>query len=351
MSWIFDLSTVVDKFLSEFNFEGRANDIQEVEQRFDTLGEHIKHLYAIPIRAWFLENTLWDEIYRTHYPALALEKFLEIYLGGTEPKTGNIQVHKYIDHWVHQNPDEAIELFKEHISGARPPAQIQECYREEIFPHINDEGIFIKAALTVNQYASVNSKYGIRNLTKIFTNRIFSDFIESSDDITKSASQKVDIVIENEDKFPNTLISVKSFAEDNNEINLGSFPPKLLFSGIVDNLPSERTDLGSGTRFSSYINRLSDAKIAMFKQRVKDFVEIIYNDLHLVMLYRNQSTQSIDIEVVDNSHFISTITNIVSDPDKISDYECRVEANAIRFNKNAFKREHPEVIKNIHIAF
>src|SRR5690625_7821865 len=115
MSWIFDLSTVVDKFLSEFNFEGRANDIQEVEQRFDTLGEHIKHLYAIPIRAWFLENTLWDEIYRTHYPALALEKFLEIYLGGTEPKTGNIQVHKYIDHWVHQNPDEAIELFKEHI--------------------------------------------------------------------------------------------------------------------------------------------------------------------------------------------------------------------------------------------
>lgn len=347
MSWIFDLSTVLEKFMSEFDHHGVAKDIEDVEKRLETIERNIKHEYAIPIKAWFLENTLWDEIYKEHYPAMALEKFLQILLGGRKPSTVNIQLHTYINKWVHQHPDLSINVFRRHILGGRPPSIIKDFFETNIIPNTRNNGIFLMAADNVLTNSANNGKYGIRKLTKLFTDEIFNDFNKSAIDISQSASQKVDIVIRDENNFPNLLLSVKSFAEDNPEVNLGSFPPKLLFSGIIDTIPSERTDLGSGSKFSKFIYQLEKEQITMFTERVRKFAKIIYHDLHLLMIIRDKHNQRITFEVVENECFINTIISIVSNPDKILEYNCRVEGNAIRFSRNAFESENPENIKKI----
>jgi hypothetical protein len=341
MSGLFELSSSIKSFIEIKGQSGLVLDTpNSIANRFQLLQQSIveRDKYVAPIRAWLLENTLWYPIYREQYAGLALEHFLMHLLGAERipEQLSNVQTLKYINNWSIANNSEftrIVNMFINNLPNSPKKTAVIDFIDANPLPVVFHDIINI-----------LGKHQKVPELILLCLKSIFPRYSDNIlNQIITSASKKVDLTVRDDNNI-RLMISVKSLVEDNKEINLGSFPPRMIFGDIVQAIPAERSELGSGRLFRQYIANLTSQQRDLYIDRINNVTSLIFNDIVPVIVKRDLNRQKLTISVVDTETLSEVITNILTNPEHISNHACRIEGNAIRMSRDTFN-EYSQVIE------
>ena len=157
-----------------------------------------------------------------------------------------------------------------------------------------------------------------------------NDFLQN---VRRAALEKTDLY------FPETKlrISLKSLVPDNNEINAGSFPPRLLFAGFLKTIPEERKGMGSRTRLLQIFKQLQEKGAWQeFVERFKYMLDAIYDDIHLVVIERYPLPRpKLIIYLISSDKFRSLLKELVDEgPESLTRVLYRFELHSMRLVKS-----------------
>jgi hypothetical protein len=173
-----------------------------------------------------------------------------------------------------------------------------------------------------------------------------SDFARG---VKRAMLEKTDIF------FPGTGLrcSLKSIIPDNNEINVGSFPQRLLFGNILDVVPDERKGLGSPKRLRGVFEEIQrKGKQDVFTKRFEYMVDAIFDDIHFIIIERYpEPDPKIVVYLVDSENFRNLLKErIVKGPEKLLEVWYRYELHSLRLRKEPIIEKGTKIEINLREA-
>ena len=156
------------------------------------------------------------------------------------------------------------------------------------------------------------------------------DLDEFIDGVRRTALEKTDLYFQGS----NLKLSLKSLIPENEEINVGSFPERLLFVGFLETIPSERTELGSPQGLLRIFGVLRQNRLwEAFVDRFNYMVDAIFNDAHYVVIERDPAPR-VTVYVVKSGDFKDLLKSAASEgPDKLVEVWYRLELHSMRLRK------------------
>lgn len=149
--------------------------------------------------------------------------------------------------------------------------------------------------------------------------------------VERAALEKTDLY------FPTGLrLSLKSLLPDNPELNVGSFPNRLLFVGFLGTVPDERKGMGSSKRLLSIFDRFkSENKWGLFLRRFDYMVDAIFDEIHFLIIERDSKPPQLVIYTVESSSFRNLLKGKAeAGPEELTSVLYRFELHALRLKKN-----------------
>lgn len=158
------------------------------------------------------------------------------------------------------------------------------------------------------------------------------DLRDFAQTVRRAALEKTDLY------FPQTglKISLKSLIPRNEELNVGSFQPRLLFAGLLPTIPEERKGMGSAKRLLVLFNQLrSEGKWSVFLERFKYMVDAIFDNIHFLVLERYPSpSPKLVVYIIESEKFRSLLKEKAeAGPEELTSIFYRFELHAMRLKK------------------
>ena len=153
------------------------------------------------------------------------------------------------------------------------------------------------------------------------------EFIEG---VQRAALEKTDLYFHGS----NLRLSLKSLIPENEEINVGSFPERLLFVGFLKTIPSERVELGSPQGLLKIFEELRQNRLwGVFVDRFNYMVDAVFNDVHCVVIEREPKPR-ITVYVIKSGDFKDLLKSAAAaGPEKLVKVWYRLELHAMRLRK------------------
>ena len=156
------------------------------------------------------------------------------------------------------------------------------------------------------------------------------DFINN---VSRAALEKTDLY------FPDSplRLSLKSLIPENRELNVGSFPPRLLFAGFLDTIPEERKGMGSASRLIEVFKHLQDGgNWDSFKERFKYMVDAVYDDIHFIVIIRYpMPNPKLVIYLIKSDDFRNLLKSKIDEgPEALTEVLYRFELHSMRLRRD-----------------
>lgn len=141
--------------------------------------------------------------------------------------------------------------------------------------------------------------------------------------VSRNRLEKVDV------RLGDLLLSVKTLVPENLELNAGSFSAEALFSGFIEPVPQERTELGSKSALKSKFEKIElDGKWRELAERFQTMVESIFVTDWVIAV---KGGRYLDVHTLDGEAFRKLLIDHVSKgPSEAVKLLNRFEAHALR---------------------
>lgn len=163
-----------------------------------------------------------------------------------------------------------------------------------------------------------------------FVRRNLPDVEDFERGVKRAALEKPDLY------FPHTglRLSLKSLIPNNQEVNVGSFPQRLLFAGLLPTVPNERKGLGSSERLLKVFKEIQGKNLwGVFSERFKYMVDAIFNGVHYLIIERDP-TPMIRVYIIKSEDFKGLLkTAVDGGPEELVKVWYRYELHALRLKK------------------
>ena len=149
--------------------------------------------------------------------------------------------------------------------------------------------------------------------------------------VRRAALEKTDLYFPPPSKL---RFSLKSLVPENPEINIGSFPQRLLFMGFLKVVPNERKGLGSAKRLRAVLEDIERRGLwDAFVKRFSYMVDAIFNGVHLLVVERDPSPR-ITIYLVESPSFRNLLKSAAREgPSRLTEVVYRYELHSLRVKK------------------
>lgn len=149
--------------------------------------------------------------------------------------------------------------------------------------------------------------------------------------VKRAALEKPDLY------FPRTglRLSLKSLIPENQEVNVGSFPQRLLFAGLLTTIPNERKGLGSPERLLKVFKEIQERNLwNVFTERFKYMVDAIFNNVHYLIVERDPAPE-IRVYIIKSDDFKGLLkAALESGPQDLVKVWYRYELHSLRLKKD-----------------
>jgi len=141
--------------------------------------------------------------------------------------------------------------------------------------------------------------------------------------VSRNRLEKLDV------RLGTVLLSVKTLIPENLELNAGSFSAEALFSGFIDPVPNERTDLGSKSALREKFNKI--AREGKWPNFLKQFETMVENIFLTDWIFAIKGGRYLDIYTLEGKEFRKLLIDFMSKgPDAATGLLNRFEAHALR---------------------
>jgi len=157
----------------------------------------------------------------------------------------------------------------------------------------------------------------------------YNDFVQT---VRRAALEKTDLYF----RETGLRLSLKSLIPQNQELNVGSFQPRLLFAGFLKVIPEERKGMGSARRLLILFNQIKEeGKWELFLERFKYMVDAIFDNIHFLVLERHPyPAQKLVVYTIESEKFRNLLkTKAEAGPEELTSIFYRFELHAMRLRK------------------